>query len=134
MRDTIWSILYGDSLMADLSSARCRVDPAWRLYIDLMKSMWQRAGLLDAEGFDPVTVSKAMEHYNQEVIRTVPSERLLVWSPAEGWEPLCSFLGVSVPQSPLPHANSRDSFVDAIVEGALATLNEWRTQRVTSTP
>ena len=36
----------------------------------------------------------ASSRWNQEVIDTVPSERLLVWYPTDGWEPLCEFLEV----------------------------------------
>jgi hypothetical protein len=45
---------------------------------------------------------------NQTVIDTIPPERLLVFSPKEGWEPLCAFLGVPVPAGPFPRVNSRD--------------------------
>lgn len=45
---------------------------------------------------------------NQEVIDTMPTERLLVFHPKEGWEPLCAFLGVEVPGLPFPRVNSRD--------------------------
>ncbi len=46
--------------------------------------------------------------YNQKVIDTIPAERLLVFHPEEGWEPLCAFLGVPVPPEPFPRVNSRD--------------------------
>jgi hypothetical protein len=45
---------------------------------------------------------------NAEVRETLPPERLLVFSPKEGWEPLCAFLGVPVPAEPFPRVNSRD--------------------------
>ena len=45
---------------------------------------------------------------NNEVIDSVPPERLLVFSPKEGWEPLCAVLGVPVPAEPFPRVNSRD--------------------------
>jgi hypothetical protein len=45
---------------------------------------------------------------NQAVIDALPPERLLVFSPKEGWQPLCAFLGVPVPESPFPRVNSRD--------------------------
>jgi hypothetical protein len=48
------------------------------------------------------------ERRNQQVIDALPSERLLVYSPRQGWEPLCSFLGVPVPDTPFPRINSRD--------------------------
>lgn len=45
---------------------------------------------------------------NQEVIDALPAERLLVFSPKQGWEPLCQFLNVPVPTVPFPRVNSRD--------------------------
>ena len=53
------------------------------------------------------------ERRNQEVIDTIAPERLLVYSPKEGWEPLCEFLGVPVPAEPLPRVNSRDELGSA---------------------
>lgn len=46
--------------------------------------------------------------YNQQIIDTLPAERLLVFHPKEGWEPLCNFLGADVPDVPFPRVNSRD--------------------------
>jgi len=48
------------------------------------------------------------ERRNQEVIDTLPPERLLVFSPKQGWGPLCDFLGVPVPDGPFLRVNSRD--------------------------
>jgi hypothetical protein len=45
---------------------------------------------------------------NNEVIDSLPPERLLVFSPKDGWGPLCAFLGVPVPSEPFPRVNSRD--------------------------
>ena len=45
---------------------------------------------------------------NQTVIDSLPPDRLLVFSPKEGWGPLCAFLGVPMPDSPFPRVNSRD--------------------------
>lgn len=56
------------------------------------------------------------ERRNQEVIDTIPAERLLVYSPKEGWEPLCAFLGVPVPEGPVPRVNSRDELGNASEE------------------
>jgi hypothetical protein len=48
------------------------------------------------------------ERRNQQVIDSLSRERLLVFSPKEGWKPLCAFLGVPVPDAPFPRVNSRD--------------------------
>jgi len=45
------------------------------------------------------------EAHIEHVKKTVPKERLLVWNVKEGWEPLCKFLHVPVPEKPFPHAN-----------------------------
>ncbi|WP_284124742.1 sulfotransferase family protein [Parerythrobacter aestuarii] len=50
---------------------------------------------------------------NQQVIDTLPAERLLVFHPKDGWEPLCRFLGVEVPPEPFPRVNSRDELQHA---------------------
>lgn len=45
---------------------------------------------------------------NNEVVDALAPERLLVFSPKDGWGPLCAFLGVPVPPEPFPRVNSRD--------------------------
>ena len=45
---------------------------------------------------------KVFEKSNEEVRRRVPPGRLLVFDVREGWEPLCEFLGVEVPDKPFP--------------------------------
>jgi hypothetical protein len=53
---------------------------------------------------------------NQSVIDALPRDRLLVFSPKEGWRPLCAFLGVPVPDTPFPRVNSRDEINQAMSE------------------
>jgi hypothetical protein len=48
--------------------------------------------------------------HNDEVRRLVPPERLLVYEVAQGWAPLCAFLGRPVPATPFPKVNSMDDF------------------------
>lgn len=42
---------------------------------------------------------------NEEVRRRVSPQRLLVFDVRDGWEPLCEFLDVGVPDTPFPHLN-----------------------------
>jgi hypothetical protein len=127
MRDTIWGVLYGDMLIRELSDARCRVDAKWRGYIELMKEMWQRSGLIShGADTDSESMKQAMERFNEEVQEAVPAERLLVWSVGDGWEPLCSFLDVAAPDTPFPHLNDSRGFAERIIDGALLALQEWR--------
>lgn len=57
------------------------------------------------------------ERHIDEVRRTVAPERLLIYEIAEGWGPLCDFLGRPVPDEPFPHANATGEF-RARFEGA----------------
>jgi hypothetical protein len=53
---------------------------------------------------------------NQSVIDALPPERLLVFSPKQGWQPLCEFLDVPVPAVPFPRVNSRDELTQVMEE------------------
>jgi hypothetical protein len=58
---------------------------------------------------------EAFERHNEEVIRTVPKERLLVYEVKQGWQPLCAFLGRPVPKDKaFPHLNDTASFIERI--------------------
>jgi hypothetical protein len=48
--------------------------------------------------------------HNRRVREAVPAERLLVFNVADGWEPLCQFLGVPIPDEPFPHTHVRKEF------------------------
>jgi Sulfotransferase domain len=45
------------------------------------------------------------DRHNDWVRATVSKEMLLEFSPTEGWEPLCKFLGKGVPATKYPHMN-----------------------------
>jgi hypothetical protein len=52
-----------------------------------------------------------LRHYD-EVRRMVPKENLLEFSVANGWEPLCNFLGDRIPAGrKFPHVNSDYNFI-----------------------
>jgi hypothetical protein len=58
---------------------------------------------------------KALDFFNsrnQSVIDGVDKDRLLVYSVTEGWDPLCDFLAVPVPDQPFPHINTRAEFLE----------------------
>lgn len=52
----------------------------------------------------------AFERHVAEVKATIAADRLLVFDVAEGWEPLCRFLEVPVPDTGFPRTNSTDEF------------------------
>lgn len=50
------------------------------------------------------------EAHNAEVREVIARERLLEFEVKQGWEPLCRFLGVPVPDIPFPHANEQGNW------------------------
>ena len=64
-----------------------------------------RCPLTDREG-----ILAAYRRRTEEVRAHIPRERLLVFDVAEGWEPLCAFLKVPIPQEPFPRTNSTREF------------------------
>ncbi|MEV0621137.1 sulfotransferase family protein [Nonomuraea sp. NPDC050404] len=50
------------------------------------------------------------ERHIAEVRAAIPAGRLLVFEAGDGWGPLCSFLGVPVPEVPYPQVNERVAF------------------------
>ncbi len=50
---------------------------------------------------------KVFNDHIEDVKKTVPKDKLLVFSVKEGWEPLCEFLNVEAPDVPFPHLNKR---------------------------
>jgi hypothetical protein len=78
-------------------------------------------GMIAKQTFGGTITDKAiaLEAYRRriaEVRAAIPAERLLVFDVAEGWEPLCRFLGVPVPAEPFPRTNSTEEFW-AMVKG-----------------
>jgi hypothetical protein len=59
---------------------------------------------------DRDTAISAYRRNNERVRDTIPPERLLVFDVTEGWEPLCRFLEVPVPDKPFPRSHPRDEF------------------------
>ncbi|MEV6848652.1 sulfotransferase family protein [Actinoplanes sp. NPDC051411] len=71
-------------------------------------TVWE--GTFDGRFADrEATIQRFLEH-NARVRREIPADRLLVFEVAQGWEPLCSFLGVPVPETPFPRLNDTVTF------------------------
>jgi len=80
-------------------------------------TMLEAAGveMLDRQTFcgranDKEAALAAYRRRVEEVTAAIPPGRLLVFDVAEGWAPLCRFLGVAVPDEPFPHVNSTEEF------------------------
>lgn len=128
-RETIVDMCFGESLIRLLASARAQIDPTWRRYLEFVHRMfWGEQGTFP-DGHDPAALMERFVAHTEAVKRDVPADRLLVWDVGEGWDPLCAFLGVPVPDAPLPHANDRSTFLDRVMGGAIAKLGAWHAEQ-----
>ncbi|MBG0832596.1 sulfotransferase family protein [Planomonospora sp. ID67723] len=61
-------------------------------------------------GTDAQNALKVFRAHIEEVKAEIPPSRLLVFDVRQGWEPLCGFLGVPVPDEPFPRVNDAAHF------------------------
>ena len=59
---------------------------------------------------DPTAMMDAYARHNDAVRAGVSADRLLEWTPGDGWEPICERLGVAVPSEPFPVTNTTGEF------------------------
>lgn len=81
-------------------------------------------GFFGANDVDTIRL-KARDSYRQHyqyIKETVPPENLLEFNLADGWEPLCKFLGKDVPDMPFPHANEAAALRRKIVNQQITML------------
>ncbi len=92
-----------------LRSDPAAVDPARRRHMEMVNTIVVEKTF--GGSLDKAHAIRVFNAHNEEVPRSLPSERLLVYEPGEGWEPLCRFLGVPVPETHYPKVNTTDDFV-----------------------
>jgi hypothetical protein len=63
---------------------------------------------------DRDTALRAYRLRTEQVRDAIPPERLLVFDVAQGWEPLCRFLNVPVPDTAFPHHNLKADFWEVL--------------------
>lgn len=83
-------------------------DPGLPGFVPMVRDMFQR---FDPDWRDDDAAMAAYDRHNDAVRREVPTERLVEWQPGDGWEPLCTALGLAVPEEPFPHVNSTEEFL-----------------------
>jgi len=102
--DSIMNTIYlSSSMRAKSDDATERASGEWAMEI-----IWDRVfgGKMD----DRAHVTNVFNEHNNEVIRQVPKDRLLVFEAKSGWDPLCEFLGQPVPEVDYPRVNSTEDF------------------------
>jgi hypothetical protein len=129
MRDTIWEIYFGRGAMYHLAQARYQVDPTFRRWYDLnVRMCWVTGAPFAGSYATREQMIAAAAAWDEEVKATVPADRLIVWEPKHGWEPICDALDLPVPDEPLPNVNDTAGFNAGIIGGAIDAIQAWRTE------
>ena len=102
-----------DNTIAQMRPGRIVWGPAqWvigpRIFRMIDSTIWLR--IFHDRMDDKEYVRQVFQAYMDEVKATVPEDRLLVFHVKEGWEPLCKFLDVPVPETEFPRVNDTKSF------------------------
>ena len=66
---------------------------------------------------DRAYMTDHFRRHTETVKAVIPPERLLIYEAGQGWEPLCAFFGVPVPDSPYPSENNRAEFIARVRGG-----------------
>jgi hypothetical protein len=85
------------------------VSPDLRAFLAMTRETVEQP-LFDDRLADREHMTAAFVEHLERVRATIPAERLLTYRVADGWPPLCEFLGVPVPEQAFPHDNRRDDF------------------------
>jgi len=109
-----WADSFGETIYTALKG-RDQAPPEAQPWLDMCINVIARAGF-------PVGLNKQelAEHFiahNDAVKATIPAEQLLVTRVKDGWQPICDFLGVAVPDNDFPRSNDREEFWKIVDEG-----------------
>jgi hypothetical protein len=78
-------------------------DPWWDMAVTMF-------GQFTPDVSDRDAVVASVDRWNADVRASAPADRLLVWQPGDGWEPICEALALPVPDQPFPHTNTTEEF------------------------
>lgn len=96
-------------------SPRIAQDPLLKRMGRLTDSLiWD--GTFQGRFADRAYAQQVLTDHEAAVRREVPAGRLLVYEVGQGWQPLCDFLGVPVPDEPFPRLNTRASYTVQLME------------------
>ena len=110
--ESVMNTIY-PSTLAGLKSE----DPEIKVRVQMaFELIWE--AIFDGRMEDKDHVISVFEAHNQDVIDSVPADRLLVFEAREGWAPLCEFLEVPVPDTPYPKTNTTEDFLAMVRERA----------------
>ncbi len=87
-------------------------DDRGRIHRYIWDAVW--AGRFERRFEDRDFAIAKFEEHTENVKKAIDADRLLVYEVKDGWEPLCAFLGVDVPDEEFAHVNTREDFQNRV--------------------
>jgi hypothetical protein len=95
-----------------LLAGKDKMPPEMHDWLQMAEDVIAKTGF--PPGLSREQLMDAFVAHNEAVKATIPAEQLLVFEVKQGWEPLCTFLGVPAPDEPFPRTNDRAEFWDLV--------------------
>ena len=95
-----------------LLAERDQAPPAVQGWLEMANEIITTTGFTTSMDVDGLT--KAFSAHLDAVKKAIPAHQLLVYEVKDGWEPLCKFLDVPVPEAPFPRTNNREEFWELV--------------------
>jgi hypothetical protein len=106
-----WAASFSETIQKILAD-QAAAPPHLHAWLAMADRVITRTGF--ASDMDIAGLQRAFIAHNEAVKALIPPERLLVYEVRQGWEPLCVFLGVPVPDEAFPRTNNREEFWDLV--------------------
>jgi hypothetical protein len=98
-----WFASVNTTIMSESVNGWLRSDPMMKEFFELC--VWRD---FEKHILDRPYMENYFRERNKAIAADISDERLLVFDVRDGWEPLCKFLEVPVPDTGFPRVNSRD--------------------------
>jgi sulfotransferase family protein len=108
-----WAQSFGETiykLLAGADQAPAEMKP----WLDMAQEIINQTGF--PPGLDEAGLSAAFTAHCEAVKAAIPASQLLVYQVRQGWEPLCAFLDLPVPDVEFPRTNNRSEFWDLVAK------------------
>ena len=106
-----WAESFGATIY-ELVANKDQAPEEMKAWLNMASDVIARTGFPLGRGHNEL--AQAFDAHNQAVKKAVPSDQLLVFDVRNGWEPLCDFLEVPVPNDDFPRTNHREEFWDRV--------------------
>ena len=110
-----WADSFGSTIYK-LVEGRDKAPEKMHDWLNMVNEVLAKTGFPD--GLDREGLINGFIAHNKAVRDVIPEEQLLIFQVKDGWEPLCKFLNVPVPNEPFPRTNNREEFWDLVNAGS----------------